>query len=58
MTYQKTAFFIVTAVKAKNHTMLLVPGECLIRKSSIIKNGLFWDVTPCDSCKSGLFGVT
>jgi hypothetical protein len=23
-----------------------------------MKNGVFWDVTPCGSCKNGRFGVT
>jgi uncharacterized membrane protein len=26
--------------------------------SSKMKNGVFWDVTPCGSCKNGLFGGT
>jgi hypothetical protein len=27
-------------------------------KAMTIKNGVFWDVTPCDSCKNQSFGGT
>jgi hypothetical protein len=27
-------------------------------KHTFCKNGVFWDVTPCDSCKNRRFGAT
>jgi hypothetical protein len=71
VTFKKTAFFIVTAVKTSNLTLFLVfPGTVLlvsplldVIKTALffvrfevftavtMKNGAYWDVTPCGSCK-------
>jgi hypothetical protein len=42
VTSQKTPFFIVIAAKTSN----------------LIKNGVFWDVTPRGFCKNRCFGGT
>jgi hypothetical protein len=44
---QKTAFFMVTAVETSNFTL-----------NTLVKNGVFWDVTPCGSYKNRRFGGT
>jgi hypothetical protein len=33
-------------------------AETLRRAEKVLKNGVFWDVTPCGSCKNRRFGGT
>jgi hypothetical protein len=39
-----------------------IPGEFVTqdysKHTNILKNGVFWDVTPCGSCKNRRFGGT
>jgi hypothetical protein len=71
VTSQKTAFFIVIAVKTSNLTFtnvmtsrrMLYIGNLTITGMIInvhenLKNGVFWVVTPCGSCKNRRFGGT
>jgi hypothetical protein len=40
------------------HSTFLVTS-CLVTDSHLtMKNGVFWDVTPCGSCKNRRFGLT
>jgi hypothetical protein len=49
-----------TATQCDHATLTLLTGECGItaKEYDIIlrKNGVFWDVTPCGSCKNRHFG--
>jgi hypothetical protein len=55
------ALFIVNDVyKPTQHTKLNNTGnkECKVWLAfrQFMKNGVFWDVIPCDSCKNRRFG--
>jgi hypothetical protein len=57
---QKTTFFIVTAVKTSNLTLMKLSLRVPVRRKrmqgKVMKNGVFWVVTPCGSCKNRRFG--
>jgi hypothetical protein len=56
-TSQRTAFFRVRTVKISDPTLFnLVRFE--VFTAVTMKNGVFWDVTPCGSCKNRRFGGT
>jgi hypothetical protein len=49
----------VDIYKLELFSLFVVCGRCYTRISYfMIKNGVFWDVTPCGSCKNWRFGVT
>jgi hypothetical protein len=52
----------ITQILLKAAHRSLLPMTCLIKyaiiKSTDMKNGVFWVVTPCGSCKNRRFGGT
>jgi hypothetical protein len=53
---QKTIFFIVSAVKNIKSYNLNYTNSSEAMNFNILKNGVFWVVTPCGSCKNRRFG--
>jgi hypothetical protein len=49
-------FFILFSLSSHIMFLLLVRFE--VFTAVTMKKGVFWDVTPCDSCKNGRFGGT
>jgi hypothetical protein len=52
VTSQKTPFFKIWITTLRGGTNLLNPVRFEVFTAVTMKNGVFWDVTPCGSCKN------